>query len=180
MLGVLKIRGLMSHERRRYARAVGPRYTVFLRRRADFTADQLRAGVADGLRLVAERAHQPALGEIAARLAVEATGADFVAHDGTAKVQVERCPGDRIRDAVADAAAKLAPALSANAALLDHLGATVDVFWARFAVDSVREGGMIAANVARWLARDYDGVIWGAAGDWIRLGERHQFVDIGP
>jgi len=128
--------------------------------------------------MVAERANQPTLGEVATRLAVEASGPELVLRDGTAKVRVERCPGDRLHDAVADATAKLSPALSANAALLEHLATAADVFWARFAVDSVPAGGMIAANVARWLARDYEGVIWGAAGDWSSLGERHQFVDI--
>jgi hypothetical protein len=41
-------------------------YSVFLRRRADVTIEKLRAGVADGLRMLAARTNDDALAAIGA------------------------------------------------------------------------------------------------------------------
>jgi len=157
---------------------VGPRYTVFLRRSADFTAEQLRAGVAEGLRIVSARTNDDAFAEVAARIDVEANGPAFVVRDGVDRIYVLRCPSDALAHAVAETIAELPPALSTHGPLRDHLAATVDMFVASFGVTNVSSTALIAANVVRWLARDYDGVIYGAIGDWCRLGDRYQFVDI--
>ena len=157
---------------------LGPHYAVFLRRRADITTEQLRAGVADSLRILGERTNDEAFAAVAARLVVEANGLAFIVRDGDDRVDVLRCPGDALEQAVAKTIAELRPGLSTHGPLRDHLASTVDMFVARFQVTAPRSSGLIAANVARWLARDYEGMIYGAKGDWYRLGERHQFVDI--
>ena len=157
---------------------VGPRYTVFLRRSADVTAEQLRAGVAEGLRIVSARTNDDAFADVAARIDVEANGPAFVVRDGDDRIYVLRCPSDALAHAVAETIAELPPALSMHGPLRDHLGATVDMFVASFGVSSARSAALIAANVVRWLARDYDGMIYGAMGNWYSLGDRHQFVEI--
>jgi hypothetical protein len=173
---------------------MGIRYTVYLRRSAaHVTPAELLAGtrIAD-LYTIAEFSDVPdamirdALGQLRIEN-VDHAGFRFYRlcyrPDGMRQVEVERWQTPA--EVRADAAEVLELVTARNHPALgrirDHLHGTVDIVSASFgSAPGERMAPVLASEVTRWLAEEFDGLVRDADDSWWELGQYKEYVRLVP